>query len=121
MQKIIVAICGASGVIYGIRLLKALLQKPIQVHLIISEAGRLVLEHEMSYNGKSFELFLKENNIRFHENASLMTYEKDDFFAPFASGSFRHNGMVIAPCSRGSTNRANAIVAPHRTSTLVVI
>ena len=98
-KKIIVAICGASGSIYGIRLLKALLNKPVNIYLIISNAGYKVLEHETGYKGESFSSFLKDKGVVIHNDADLNIYEQDDFFAPPASGSFRHDGMVIAPCS----------------------
>lgn len=98
-KKIVVAICGASGSIYGIRLLKALLKNPVKIHLVISRVGYKVLEHETGYRGESFSSFLKDNNITFNEKAYLYTYNQDDFFAPPASGSFRNDGMVIIPCS----------------------
>ena len=102
-KTIIVGICGASGTIYGIRLLKELLKKNVDVYLVISKAGFKVLEHENGYKQDSaekfFESFLKDQGVLFHSNARLEIYAEDDFFAPFASGSFIHDGMVIAPCS----------------------
>ena len=98
-KKIVVAICGASGSIYGIRLLTALLKNPVKIYLVISRAGYKVLEHETSYKGESFSSFLENNGIIFNKNAYLYTYDQDDFFAPPASGSFRNDGMVIIPCS----------------------
>lgn len=98
-KKIVVAICGASGSIYGIRLLKALLSRPVEIYLIISKAGLKVLERETGYRNEPFSSFLKEQGIIFHEDSALNIYDQDDFFAPPASGSFRHDGMVIAPCS----------------------
>ncbi|NQT10845.1 MAG: UbiX family flavin prenyltransferase [Desulfobacteraceae bacterium] len=98
-KKIIVAICGASGSIYGIRLLKALLNKPVNIYLFISNAGLKILEYENGYSGKDFISFLKDKGVAIHKDANLNIYEQDDFFAPPASGSFRHDGMVIAPCS----------------------
>ncbi|MDO9567392.1 MAG: flavin prenyltransferase UbiX [Candidatus Desulfaltia sp.] len=98
-KKIIVAICGASGSIYGIRLLKALLNKPVNIYLIISNAGYKVLDHETGYSGESFSSFLKDKGVVIHNDADLNIYEQDDFFAPPASGSFKNDGMVIAPCS----------------------
>ncbi len=98
-KRIIVAICGASGSIYGIQLLKALLSKPVNIYLIISNAGMEILKYENSYSGKDLTSFLKDKGGVIHKNAVLNIYEQDDFFAPPASGSFRHDGMVIAPCS----------------------
>lgn len=98
-QKLVVAITGASGVIYGIRLLKAILSMPISVYLVISAAGRQVLTHETGYDGADIKEFLHLQGIVFHKDARLNAYSPDDLFAPPASGSFRHDGMVIAPCS----------------------
>jgi 4-hydroxy-3-polyprenylbenzoate decarboxylase len=98
-KKIVVAICGASGSIYGIRLLKALLRNPLEIYLIVSSAGYKVLEHEAGYRGESFSSFLKDKGVVIHNDADLNIYEQDDFFAPPASGSFRNDGMVIVPCS----------------------
>jgi len=98
-KKIVVAISGASGSIYGIRLLKALLNTPVNVYLIISRAGKMVLKHETGYSGGSFESFLKDEGIVFHKKAVFEILGENDLFAPPASGSFRYDGMVIAPCS----------------------
>ncbi|MEZ4525412.1 MAG: UbiX family flavin prenyltransferase [Desulfobacterales bacterium] len=98
-KKIVVAICGASGVIYGIRILKALLERPVEVHLSLSHAGRQVLMHETAYRGEDFGEFLHAQGTVFHADARLNCHEPDDLFAPPASGSFLHQGMIIAPCS----------------------
>ncbi|MFH1675138.1 MAG: flavin prenyltransferase UbiX [Pseudomonadota bacterium] len=99
-NRIVVGICGASGSIYGIRLLKALLSQPWEVHLIISEAGKVVMAHELGFqDNSSFEQFLEREDVRFHEDARLIRHAPDDLLADSASGSFKHQGMVIAPCS----------------------
>jgi 4-hydroxy-3-polyprenylbenzoate decarboxylase len=99
-NRIVVGICGASGSIYGIRLLKALLEQPWEVHLIISEAGKIVMAHELGFkDNSSFEQFLEREDVRFHEDARLIRHAPDDLLADSASGSFKHQGMVIAPCS----------------------
>ena len=123
MKKIIIAICGASGSIYGIRLLKALLSKPVNVYLVISKTGLKVLEHETGYKGGNFESFLKDyflknpflknQGVDFHENACLNIFEHDDFFAPPASGSFYHDGMVIAPCSMKTLGAISSGIADN--------
>jgi flavin prenyltransferase len=98
-KKIVIAICGASGAIYGIRLVAALMKMPVSVYLMISKSGRAVMAHETGFSHQSMELFLREKGFQFHEFAKIHEIEPDDFFAPFASGSFRHDGMVVAPCS----------------------
>ncbi|AOY60206.1 MULTISPECIES: UbiX family flavin prenyltransferase [Desulfococcus] len=98
-KTLVTAICGASGVIYGIRLLKALLARPVEVYLVISSAGYAVLRHEAGYDGEPFDDFLKREGVVFHWEARLYHHDEGDLFAPPASGSFRHDGMVVAPCS----------------------
>ena len=110
-KKIVAAICGASGAIYGIRLLKALLERPIEVLLSVSRAGEQVLRHETDYAGGPLESFLKDQATGFHSEARLIVYDPDDLFAPPASGSFRHDGMIIAPCSMKTLSAVAAGVA----------
>jgi 4-hydroxy-3-polyprenylbenzoate decarboxylase len=98
-KTFIVAVCGASGAIYGIRLLKALLAEPARVLLTVSSAGFQVLSHETGYGGEDLREFLEREGVTFNPQATLDIYDKDNLFAPPASGSFRHDGMVIAPCS----------------------
>ena len=69
IEKFVISICGASGSIYGIRLLKALLSKPVHVFLIISSAGYKVLEHETKFKEfSSFLDFLKSQNVILHKD-----------------------------------------------------
>lgn len=98
-KKIIVAVCGASGTIYGIRLLKALLERPVDVRLIISSSGEKVMQHETDCKTHDVLSFLRKEGARIHPDALFEQYDQDNLFASPASGSFRHSGMVIAPCS----------------------
>lgn len=97
--KIVVAICGASGSIYGVRMLTALLALPFEVHSVISEAGGQVLTHETGYSGGDLKAWLQSREATIHPDARLIQHEPDNLFAPPASGSFRYRGMVVAPCS----------------------
>lgn len=101
-KTIVTAICGASGSIYGLRLLKALLERETRVFLIVSSSGSAVLKHECGYIGGDFESFLCSRGLARHPGARLTVLDEHDFFTPPASGSFRHDGMVIAPCTMGS-------------------
>jgi 4-hydroxy-3-polyprenylbenzoate decarboxylase len=86
--KILVGINGATGVIYGIRLLQVLSGiKGIETHLIVSFAGEQTIELETGY---------KANEIKAWAHHC---YRIDDIAARLASGSFKHDGMIIAPCS----------------------
>ena len=85
--RIVVAITGATGAIYGVRLLAGLQEREVETHLIVSRAGWLTLHDEMG---------LDRATIR--EMASVW-HEPNEIGATIASGSFQHDGMVIAPCS----------------------
>ncbi|MEM3382773.1 MAG: UbiX family flavin prenyltransferase [Nitrososphaerales archaeon] len=86
-MKIIVAITGASGVIYGKRLLEVLLDKSIDTYLIVSEEAKEIIENELS---------LKKEDI---ERLANHVYQINDLSSPLSSGSFITDGMVIVPCS----------------------
>jgi len=86
-ERLIVGISGASGIIYGIRLLEALRALPVESHLVISRAAEMTLAHETD---------LKVAQVRALADAS---YSVADVGAAIASGSFPTLGMVIAPCS----------------------
>jgi len=98
-DTIIVAVSGASGVVYGVRLVEALLAQPLDVRLIPTRAGRHILAHEMDFDDGDWPAFLARRGAVQHPDARLTVYRFDDLFAPPASGSFPHRGMVIAPCS----------------------
>jgi flavin prenyltransferase len=87
-KKIIIAITGASGAIYGVRLLNALRETDsVETHLVISSAGLLNLQQE-----------LKMNRAELTTLASAV-HHINDVGASIASGSFQSSAMVIAPCS----------------------
>jgi flavin prenyltransferase len=86
--RIVIGMNGATGVIYGIRLLQVLSGiKSIETHLVISAAGEQTIEIETKYN---------VNEIKALANYS---YAINDIGACLASGSFKRDGMIIAPCS----------------------
>jgi 4-hydroxy-3-polyprenylbenzoate decarboxylase len=102
-KQYVVAVCGASGSIYAVRFLKAFLQKAVTVHLIFSDAGRQVAAHELGSRPDACRegtvRWLEALGVEVHPEARLLCWRQDDLFAPPASGSFRHDGMVIVPCS----------------------
>ncbi|WP_022665129.1 UbiX family flavin prenyltransferase [Desulfospira joergensenii] len=96
----VVAITGASGSIYGIRLIKALIEQGYQVLAIVSHAGLQVLVHEMGYDPKdSFYDFLEQYGVNFSKGSRLEVFTQDDIASAPASGSFVHSGMAVMPCS----------------------
>lgn len=98
-ERLIVAVCGASGSIYALTLLRELLARPLEVHVITSPAGRKVLGHELGYGGSMSELLDSTFGSFRHADAALLEHDAETLFAPPASGSFKHGGMVVVPCS----------------------
>lgn len=86
-MKIILAITGASGSIYGIRLLEELKNHKIETHLIISKWAKKVIQYETSY---------QINNIT---NLASAVYKEDELNSCLSSGTFITDGMIVAPCS----------------------
>ena len=87
-KRIIVAISGASGAIYGVRLLQLLGEVPqVETHLTVSAAGSLNLQHELDMSRQQIE------------KLADVVYPVHDVGAALASGSFQCHGMVVAPCS----------------------
>jgi 4-hydroxy-3-polyprenylbenzoate decarboxylase len=86
-KRIIIGIAGASGVIYGVRMLSLIKERDFETHLIISEAGKKNIEIETSYKAS--------------EVAAMAdyTYDNRDVGAALSSGSFLTGGMVVAPCT----------------------
>ena len=85
-MRYIVALTAASGQIYGIRLIEEL-RKRAEVYVILSNTAKIVLKHETDYD------------VEYIKRLAHSFYEEDDLTAPISSGSFKHDGMVIAPCS----------------------
>jgi flavin prenyltransferase len=87
MKRLIVAITGATGAIYGVRLLELLRDAAVETHLVISPWGRRTLLHETSYTVEQVQ------------QLATVTYGATDQGAAISSGSFLTMGMVIVPCS----------------------
>src|SRR5258706_2068958 len=89
-SRLVIGISGASGVVYGIRLLQALKNFPVESHLVMTRTAEVTLAHESK---------LKVADVRRLADA---TYRVDDLAAAISSGSFRTMGMIVAPCSMRS-------------------
>ncbi len=88
MKRLIVGISGASGVIYGIRLLEMLKQKPdVETHLIMSSSAKRTIQIETDWSHRDVEALAD----KVHNN--------NDIAATISSGSFQTDGMIVAPCS----------------------
>lgn len=97
-----VGITGASGAVYGIRLIEALLAAGIQVHLVVSEAGWRVLKEEAGWQTAKRQAALEAKFGDYMANGQLRYHPVADIGATIASGSFRTEGMIIMPCSMGT-------------------
>ena len=86
-KRIVIGISGASGVIYGVRMLGLLKDTDYETHLILSEAGRLNIKIETDYRPDEVEALADH------------VYDQRDMAAGLASGSFLTQGMVVAPCT----------------------
>jgi flavin prenyltransferase len=86
-MRIVIGITGASGVIFGIRALEALKALSVETHLILSRWSRATIAHETHYSLDQVEAL-----------ASVVHHE-DNQAASISSGSFKTDGMIIAPCS----------------------
>jgi len=86
-RRIVIGITGASGVIYAVRMLHHLKDTDREIHLILSEAGRLNIEIETGYRTLQVE------------DMADYTYDYRDIAAAPASGTFLTDGMVVAPCT----------------------
>ncbi len=100
VQRLIVGISGASGVIYGMRLLETLQAMPVETHLVISKAAEVTFAYETD---------MKMAAVR--ELADIV-YPEADIGAAISSGSFKTLGMVVAPCSiRSMSEIATGVTA----------
>src|SRR6185503_1821972 len=86
-MKVIVAITGATGAIYGVRVLQRLRDAGAETHLVMSRWGARTLLHETSWTREQVEAL------------ASATYAPADMSAVISSGSFRTDGMIVAPCS----------------------
>lgn len=89
-ENLIVAVTGASGTVYTARLLRSIPRDRFRIHLVSSEAGRLVYELE---TGTSLQEDIPHD---------IRIWDEHDFTAPFASGSFPCAGMAVVPCTMGT-------------------
>ncbi|MEW6189834.1 MAG: flavin prenyltransferase UbiX [Actinomycetota bacterium] len=103
MSSYILAVTGASGTIYGKRLVEVLLSKDHRVKLLISKPGEEVLAHELDFqlegDEKEKERRLKEWLGLKYNDPSLEYIDYLNFSAPICSGSCKTDGMIIIPCS----------------------
>ena len=86
-DRIVVGISGASGVIYGVRILEMLQDAAIETHLVMTRSAEITLAYET------------DRKVRDVKDLASKVYGQDDIAAAISSGSFRTRGMIVAPCS----------------------
>ena len=86
-MRIIVAMTGATGAVYGVRLLAALGEMKVETHLVLSRWAEVTLRKETGLSPRELAA------------TASVVHSREDQGASIASGSFRHDGMIIAPCS----------------------
>lgn len=108
MKKIVLAMTGASGAVYGIRLLQELKKDGCIVYLIISESAKRIIEHETDYDIEEIISLADE------------FFDEGNMFSKLASGSFRFDAAIIVPCSL-KTLSAVANGYPHNLITRMAV
>lgn len=86
-KRIVVGMSGASGIIYGVRVLELLKDTDIETHLIISNSGKVNIRIETDYSPEQVAAM------------ATRTYDDNDMAAAVSSGSFLTDGMIVAPCT----------------------
>jgi 4-hydroxy-3-polyprenylbenzoate decarboxylase len=120
-MRVIVGMTGATGVIYGVRLLERLREAGVETHLVISRWGARTLMHETPYSREQVEALAQT------------AYAPGDMGAAISSGSFQTAGMIVAPCSaktlaaiahgfgEGLIHRAADVVLKERRTLLLAV
>ena len=100
MKSFIVAVTGASGSIYGIRLIEGLLKSKHKVYLVISKQAFSIIKIETGINWTGNTASEIEKKIqKYFSSKNIKYYSENNLSAPFSSGSFITDGMFIVPCS----------------------
>lgn len=86
-KRLIVGVSGASGIVYGVRLLEALQRTEVETHLVMTKAAQITLAHEMSVKVAEVQAL------------AAVVHRAEDIAASISSGSFQTMGMIVAPCS----------------------
>lgn len=104
-RHFVVAITGASGSIYGLRVIEELLRSGARVSVMVSEAGFVVLREECGLEWGGAAGVVQEQLRQRVGLGELRYYACDDLFAPIASGSSAPDAMIVVPCSMGTLSR----------------
>ncbi|MGE4584889.1 MAG: UbiX family flavin prenyltransferase [Sphaerochaeta sp.] len=106
MKRVLVAMTGASGSMYGMRLVQRLVtQQDVAVHLVLSDWAKEVMDSECTVHSKAWLADLQQRGVTVHAH--------NDLAASPSSGSFRLHAMVIIPCSMGTLGAIAAGLASN--------
>ncbi len=108
MKQFVVAITGASGSIYGLRLIEELLRTDCRVTVLLSKSGLEVLRYETGLEWEGNTAERRELMRDYFGDRHVQHYGEADLFAPVASGSSAPDAVVVAPCSMGTAGRLAA-------------
>jgi len=109
MRHIAVAMTGASGAVYGVRLVEELLKADGQVSLVLTRSGLDVLHYELGLDWSGTATQRQEKVAQHYAGyRNLAVYDDQDMFSPLASGSSVPQAMVVIPCSMGTVARIAA-------------
>ena len=104
LKTVTLALSGASGMAYGLRLLECLLHADLNVNLLVSQAAHIVAKQELgvSLPARASDLEKQLSSSMGTRDGQLRVYGRDDWNAPVASGSNAADAMVVCPCSMGT-------------------
>jgi len=104
LKTVTLALSGASGMAYGMRLLECLLHADLNVNLLVSQAAHIVAKQELgvSLPARAIDLEKQLNGSMGTQEGQLRVYGREDWNAPVASGSNAADAMVVCPCSMGT-------------------
>lgn len=97
-KRIVVGITGASGALYAARLVQLLVAADVQTHLVVSPLGQRLLQDELGMEGVDLAALAGSDSGQ-APPPHLTYHHFKDVGATIASGSFRHDGMIVCPCS----------------------
>lgn len=99
-RRFVIGITGASGAVYARRLVALLCESGVEVHVVVSPLGQRLLHDELGMEGIDLAALCGRDDGQTPSNVTLHHYR--DVGASIASGSFKHDGMIIAPCSNNT-------------------
>lgn len=104
LNTVTLALTGASGMAYGLRLLECLLAADLDVHLLVSQTAHVVAKQELDITlpPRAGDLQRQLSEGLGARNGQLRVYGREDWYAPVASGSNAADAMVVCPCSMGT-------------------